>query len=76
MDKQENQDTLTNGYEKPLDDTVSVELDESAHLPMISIWRNRDRYSVIIQTDAPFLTRLWILVSNPFTYLFKGKIRY
>lgn len=32
--------------------------------------------AVRIATSRSFLRRLWYLVSNPFLYLFKGKLRY
>lgn len=29
-----------------------------------------------IQTASPFLTRIWNLIKNPFTYIFYGRIEY
>lgn len=31
---------------------------------------------VVISNRNSFIQRLWILISNPFLYLFAGKIRY
>ena len=31
---------------------------------------------IYISTNERFLMRLWLLVSNPFRYLFTGKLRY
>lgn len=47
-------------------------------------WKESDTHGVLadehnikfVNWKAPFLTRLWRLVSNPFMYLFKGEIRY
>lgn len=33
-------------------------------------------YSLEIYFKTPFLKRLWCVISNPFLYLFTGKIRY
>ena len=35
-----------------------------------------DPYSMQIETRAKWYERIWVLLSNPFLYLFKGKIRY
>ncbi len=36
-----------------------------------------NKSAIIIKSlNRTFLGRLWILISNPFLYLFKGKIRY
>ena len=31
---------------------------------------------ILIVTDNKFLKRIWFLLSNPFRYIFRGKIRY
>lgn len=35
-----------------------------------------DDYQLVIRSFHPWYVRLWVLITNPFTYLFKGYIRY
>ena len=36
----------------------------------------KENNEIEIKTNKKFLDRLWILISNPFVYLFTGKLRY
>jgi len=36
----------------------------------------KKKKGIIIISDNPFFKRLWFLLSNPFRYIFTGKVRY
>lgn len=43
------------------------------------MWVSGQQYRPLtfkIESRAPFFTRLWYMISNPFLYLFTGKKRY
>ena len=37
---------------------------------------NNHKNNVVITSGMKWYTRLWYMISNPFVYLFTGKIRY
>ena len=49
-------------YEKPAADVV--------------INQSKKRTGLLLISDNRFFTRVWFLLSNPFRYIFTGKIRY
>jgi len=42
----------------------------------VKLYEKPNRKGVIIKTGNGFLTRLWLLLSNPFRYLFTGEVHY
>jgi hypothetical protein len=36
----------------------------------------QDIKGILLTTNSKFFTRLWFQISNPFRYIFRGKIRY
>lgn len=37
---------------------------------------NKKKKGILLISDNRFFTRLWFQISNPFRYLFTGKLRY
>ena len=37
---------------------------------------NNNKNNIVITTGMKWYTRLWYMISNPFVYLFTGKMRY
>ncbi len=46
------------------------------HQPPIAIAIPKKKKGIIIISDNNFFVRIWFLLSNPFRYIFTGKIRY
>jgi len=40
------------------------------------ILNKKNNYAVIIQTGEKWYVRIWYIISNPFTYIFKGRLRF
>lgn len=61
---------------------IPVEKVEKTQIPLIKkntniVVPNLDnKKGIIIISDNTFLKRLWFFISNPFRYIFTGKIRY
>lgn len=51
------------------------ELQATTKMPNLIIYANNTK-AVHITTGEKWYTRIWNLITNPFTYIFKGKIRY
>lgn len=41
----------------------------------VRLYANKKK-GILLISDNKFFTRLWFLISNPFRYLFTGKLRY
>jgi hypothetical protein len=52
-----------------------VEYDEEGN-PLIRIQNPAAGHGLIVVSGKPWWNRLWVLVSNPFLYLFKGEGRW
>lgn len=46
------------------------------HEPGTTIVNPDKHYALYLRTTTNFFIRLWRLLSNPFLYLFTGKLRY
>lgn len=55
-------------YEQPEKKTQDIKI--------VPVQNLDNKKGIIIITDNSFFRRLWFLLSNPFRYIFTGKIRY
>ena len=57
-----------------IDNTMGNNAYEST--PDVKLYEKPNKKGVIIKTGNGFFMRVWLLLSNPFRYLFTGQVHY
>lgn len=55
---------------------ISSELPEANKEQKWKMTKVTNHYAILVNTDTAWYKRLWRLLTNPFTYIFTGIIRY